>query len=365
MNELDKIIEAITRLEQSWIEKAWERQNRLTKPPCSLGKLEEIACRMAAIQQTLSPNVDHKRVVIFAADHGITEEGVSPYPAEVTAQMVANFLQGGAAINALAKNAGAELVIVDIGVKSPIPAVDLAGKHIRFIRKPVRQGTRNFLRGPALTPEETLAAINLGHEIAREAKSAGVKLIAIGEMGIGNSTAAAAITAALTGRPAAAVTGRGTGADDKILARKQYVVEQALQLHRPGPQDALMILQTVGGLELAGLMGICLGAAAARIAIVYDGYIATAGAALAVRLCPAAAEYMFAAHLSTEPGHSALLRLIDQEPLLNLNMRLGEGTGAALAMNIIDAAVRVFVEMNTFESAGVSDKQALVNEAVR
>ena len=345
--------------------RAQERQKRLTKPSGSLGKLEEIACRMVAIQQTLSPSVDRKRIVVFAADHGVTQEGVSPYPAEVTAQMVANFLRGGAAINALAKTAGADLVIVDAGVQSPIPAIGAFAEQIQFIQRPIRKGSRNFAKEPALTAEETSTAIRLGHEVAEDAKNAGVNLIGIGEMGIGNTTAAAAITAALTGLPAVAVTGRGTGADDELLVRKQLIVDQALRLHSPDPHDPLGILQTLGGLEVAGLVGVCLGAAAAGVAIICDGFIATASAALAVRLCPASADYIFAAHLSAEPGHVALLRSIGQEPLLNLNMRLGEGTGTALAMNIIDAAVAAFVKMATFESAGVSDRHVLVKEAAR
>src|SRR5947207_67901 len=284
VNELLTIIGQIKAVEQSWIDKAMERQNRLTKPPQSLGKLEEIACRMAAIQQSLRPAVDRKRIVVFAGDHGVTEEGVSPYPAEVTSQMVANFLNGGAAINAVARTAGAELVIVDAGVKSPIPVIDISGKSVQFIQKPVRKGTRNFARESALTPEETLSAISLGHQVSEEAKHSGINLIGIGEMGIGNTTSAAAIAAALSGLPALAVTGRGTGADDEILAKKQSVVDQAVRLHSLRPDDPLGILQAVGGLELAGLVGVCLGAAASRIAIVCDGFIASASAALAVRL---------------------------------------------------------------------------------
>ena len=356
MHEISTLAQRVQLLERSWFDQALLRQNRLTKPPQSLGRLEDIACRIAAIQRTLSPAVDHKMLVVFAADHGVTEEGVSPYPAEVTAQMVANFLRGGAAINALAKTAGAKLVIVDAGVKSPIPAVDGWNGQMQFIQQPVRKGSRNFAKEPALTMDETATALRLGYDVAMKAKEAGVNLIGIGEMGIGNTTAAAAVTAALTGLPGASVTGRGTGADDQTLARKKSVVEQALRLHSPDANDPLRILQTVGGLELAGLAGVCLGAAASRIATVCDGFIATAGAALAVRLCPASADYMFAAHLSAEPGHAALLEILQQKPLLDLNMRLGEGTGAALAMTIIDAAVRAFTEMATFEAAGVSNR---------
>lgn len=364
MNDLASIIGEIAPVEQSWMEKSRERQNRLTKPPQSLGRLEEIACRLAAVQQTLRPSVDRKRIVIFAGDHGVTEEGVSPYPAEVTAQMVANFLNGGAAINALARTAGAELVVVDAGVKAPIPSIDISGKAVRLVQKPVRPGTRNFTRGAAMTREEVLAAIALGHEMALDAKRAGINLLGAGEMGIGNTTSAAAIASALTGLPAAAVTGRGTGADDEILAKKRQVVDQAVRLHG-NTSGALEILQALGGLELAGMVGLYLGAAASRIAVICDGFIASASAAVAVRLCPACSGYLFAGHLSTEPGHIALLNIIQQEPLLNLNMRLGEGTGAALAMNIADAALRAFVEMATFESAGVSDKQELAQEVDR
>ncbi len=364
MNTVEKLTAKIELVDQGWISKALERQNSLTKPPGSLGTLEEIACRIAAIQKTLSPCVDHKRIVVFAADHGVTEEGVSPYPGEVTAQMVANFLRGGAAINAIARAARAEVVVIDIGVKSPIPAVDTSEELIQFIRKPVRAGTRNFMKEPALTEQETLAAIMVGYEIAEESKRLGVNLIGLGEMGIGNTTAAAAITAALTGLPSARVTGRGTGADDDILAKKRFVVDEALRIHAPNQADALSVLRVFGGLEVAALVGVCLGAAAARIPIVIDGFITTAGAALAVRMCPASAGYMFAGHLSAEPGHFALLQITELHPMLDLEMRLGEGTGAALAMNIIEAAIRSFVDMATFEAAGVSGKHGLAKEAV-
>ena len=363
MNKIEKFTADIEPVDQGWISKALERQNNLTKPPGSLGTLEEIACRIAAIQKTLSPRVDHKRIVVFAADHGVTEEGVSPYPGEVTAQMVANFLRGGAAINAIAGVARAQVVVVDIGVKSPIPAVDGPDRSIQFIRKPVRAGTRNFMKQPALTEQETLAAIEIGYEIAEESKRVGVNLIGLGEMGIGNTTVAAAIASALTGLRSARVTGRGTGADDDILARKRLVVEEALRIYAPNQADPLSVLQVFGGLEVAGLVGVCLGAAAARIPVVIDGFITTAGAALAVRMCPASADYMFAGHLSVEPGHLVLLQMIRRHPMLDLGMRLGEGTGAALAMNIIEAAVRSFVDMATFETAGVSGKQELAKEA--
>ena len=363
MQELKKIISEIKPVDQSWSDKAAERENCLTKPPRSLGKLEEIACRLSAIQHTLSPRVDRKRVVVFAGDHGITEEGVSPYPSEVTAQMVANFLRGGAAINAVARTIGAELVIVDAGVAFPIPPIDTVSENVEFIREPVRKGTRNFVKEPALTEEEALRGILLGYRVAEQAKGAGVNLIGMGEMGIGNTTSASAVTAALTGSPASVVTGRGTGVDDEALIRKRKIVDQGVRLHASRPDDAFHVLRSLGGLELAGLAGLCLGAAANRIAIVCDGFIATTSAAVAVKLCPAVADYLFSGHLSTEPGHAIILEVLGRKPLLHLEMRLGEGTGAALAMNVIDAAARTFVEMATFESAGVSDKQETVRKA--
>src|SRR5262249_29454364 len=248
MHEISTLAQRVQLLERSWFDQALMRQNRLTKPPKSLGRLEDIAYRIAAIQRTLTPPVDQKTLVVFAADHGVTEEGVSPHPAEVTAQMVANFLRGGAAINALAKTAGAKLVIVDAGVKSPIPSVDGWKVKLQFIQQPVRKGSRNFAKEPALTMDETVTALRLGYDLALKAKETGVNLIGIGEMGIGNTTAAAAVTAALTGLPAGSVTGRGTGADDRTLARKKSVVEQALRRHSPDANDPLRIVQTVGGL---------------------------------------------------------------------------------------------------------------------
>jgi nicotinate-nucleotide--dimethylbenzimidazole phosphoribosyltransferase len=363
MNQLRELIGRIEGIDSTWVGMAWERQNCLTKPPGSLGLLEDIACRVAGIQKTLTPCVDRKRMVVFAADHGVTEEGVSPYPAEVTAQMVANFLRGGAAINAFARIAHAEVVVVDIGVKSPIPKVEDSQASVRFIQNPIRPGTRNFAQELALTEQETLDAILLGSKLACEAKEDEISLIGLGEMGIGNTTTAAAISAGLTGRSSAVVTGRGTGADDSIFALKQSIVDGAVRRH--AARDAFSLLRAFGGLEIAGLVGLCLGAAVARIPIVIDGFITASAAALAVGMCPRAKEYMFAGHLSTEPGHRALLEFLEIRPILNLGMRLGEGTGAALAMNVIEAAVRGFVEMATFESAGVSDKQEVAKGVSR
>jgi nicotinate-nucleotide--dimethylbenzimidazole phosphoribosyltransferase len=337
---------SIDPVEREWIARAEAHQLTLTKPPGSLGRLEEVANRIAAIQRSLTPKVDRARIIIFAADHGVTIEGVAPYPSAVTGQMVANFLTGGAAVNALARVAAAEVQVVDIGVNT-----DTGVRRHR-----VMHGTRNFAREPAMTREQAQAALSVGIEMGREAITDGVDIIGLGEMGIGSSTTASAVAAALTGLPVATVTGRGTGADEAMLRRKIEVIEQALQRHSPDSTDALDVLAKVGGLELAGLAGLTLAAAAGRKVVVTDGFIATAGAALAVRLCPAARDYLFAAHRSPEPGHGALLALIGHEPLLDLKMRLGEGTGAALACVLIRAAVAAFTQMATFSSAGVSNR---------
>lgn len=342
-----EIIERIQPVDPCWMEQAAERQRQLTKPPGSLGRLEEVANRLAAIQTSLRPSVTRARIVVFAADHGVCAEGVNPYPQAVTAQMVVNFLRGGAAINALARIAGVDLEIVDAGVAHSVP--EITG----LIRRPIGAGTRNFCQEAAMTERQAADALSLGIDVAQRACAEGYTLLGMGEMGIGNTTAASALTAALTGRQAASVIGRGTGADDDCLARKRTAVERALALHGSaihGPFDALARL---GGFEIGALCGLCLGAAVNRCAVVVDGFIATAAAVLAVQLNRNVCDYLFAAHRSTEPGHTALLDLLGQRPLLDLEMRLGEGTGAALAIPLMRAAVEAFTQMATFESAGV------------
>jgi nicotinate-nucleotide--dimethylbenzimidazole phosphoribosyltransferase len=356
--DLGNLLRQIEPLDVDWMRRAETHQASLTKPPGSLGRLEELANRVVTIQRSLTPKVERARIVVFAADHGVTAEGVAPYPSAVTGQMVANFLAGGAGVNALARVAGAEVHVVDIGVAS-----DLG--HVAGLRqRRVAAGTRNMAREPAMTRDQADSALAVGLEMGRDAIAADVDMIGLGEMGIGNSTAASAVTAALTGLPVAAVTGRGTGTDDAMLAHKISVIEQVIQRHRPDPADAFDILTKVGGFELAGLAGVVLATAAGRKVVVTDGFIATAAAALAVRMCPAAAEYLFAAHRSPEPGHTALLTMIGQEPLLDLRMRLGEGTGAALAFVVIRAAVAAFTEMATFASAGVNNRSDLPDAAV-
>lgn len=357
MTLLDQTLQEIQPVAEDWIRAAARRQLELTKPPGSLGRLEEIANRLAGIRESFSLTAGHPRIVLFAADHGVCAEGVSPYPQVVTAQMVLNFLRGGAAINSLARSGGIELKVVDVGVAESLP---LSGD---LVARKVAPGTRNFCNEPAMTEAEMHAALAVGIEMAHDAALAGCDLLGFGEMGIGNTTPATAIAAALTGEPVESVIGRGAGADDECLARKISAVRRALALHSPHFGGPLEILRRVGGLEIAAMSGFCLGAAARRRPVVTDGFIATAAAALAVRLQPAVAGYLFAGHLSVEPGHQPLVAILSQAPLLNLGMRLGEGTGGAIAMKVIQAAVAAFTGMATFASAGVSGAEVPVHSA--
>lgn len=350
MNLFGKTLREIQPVDEAWIEAAARRQLEFTKPPGSLGRLEEIANRCAAIGESLSPTCNRPRIVLFAADHGVCAEGVSAYPQAVTAQMVLNFLAGGAAINALARSGGINLKVVDMGVATSLPAAE------GLVARRVAAGTRNFCETAAMSDAEMQAALCAGIELANEAAADGCDLLGFGEMGIGNTTSASAITAALTGEAVDGVVGFGAGADDACMARKRFAIGRALALHADELQAPLGILRCVGGLEIAAMCGFCLGAAARRIPVVTDGFIATAAAALAVRMCPAAAGYLFASHRSAEQGHARLLAVTGHSPLLHLDMRLGEGTGAALAMGIIRAAVAAFTGMATFASAGVSNK---------
>jgi nicotinate-nucleotide--dimethylbenzimidazole phosphoribosyltransferase len=352
MDRLNQLLRSIQHVDAAFIEKARARQLQLTKPPGSLGRLEEIANRMAAIQGTLSPSIDRPTIVLFAADHGVCAEGVNPYPQAVTAQMVANFLCGGAAINAVARAVGAELDIVDAGVAYDIRADE------GLIRRPIARGTRNFCVEPAMSREQAIAALAMGAEMADRAAADGCRLLGIGEMGIGNSTAASALTAALTKLPVTKVTGAGTGADDACMLRKLSAIERALALHVPHIESPLDMLARLGGFEIAAMCGCCLGAASNRCALLVDGFIATVAAALAVRFEGNVKDYLFAAHRSTEPGHAPLLQIIGQRPLFDLEMRLGEGSGAALAIPIVRAAVEVFTSMATFEAASVPEREA-------
>jgi len=350
MNLLEKTIREVRPIDSQWIDSAGRRQLELTKPPGSLGRLEEIANRCAAIRESFTLSAARPRIVLFAADHGVCAEGVSPYPQAVTGQMVLNFLRGGAAINAIARAAEIELKVVDVGVATPLPLSS------ELISRRAAQGTRNFCEGPAMTEAEMTAALETGVELACDAALAGCDLLGFGEMGIGNTTSASAVAAALTGQPADAVVGCGAGADEPCMARKRSAIQRAMALHAASLVDPLGILRCLGGLEIAAMCGFCLAAASRRVPVVTDGFIATSAAALAVRLCPAASGYLFASHRSVEPGHAHLLAMLEQRPLLDLGMRLGEATGAALAMKLIQAAVAAFTQMATFAAAGVSNK---------
>lgn len=348
LEQLDTQIEAV---DESWIERAAARQLTLTKPPGSLGRLEEIGNRLAAIQRTVTPDAGHKRIYVVAGDHGVTVEGVSAYPREVTAQMIDNFLSGGAAINVLCRHGQIDVKVVDAGVDAEISArPDLI--DVKRVR-----GTANFARGPAMSRAEAERLVTAGIDLARAASADGIQLLGIGEMGIGNTTAASAITAALTKHDPAEHTDRGTGVDDRVLSHKVEVIRQSLAVNKPNASDAIDVLSKVGGAEIAVMMGVVIGAALSGIAVVVDGFISTAAATLAVTLCPSARGYLFMAHRSVERGHAALIRLIGVEPLLDLRMRLGEGTGAALAMHLIDASARLLNEMATFSEAKVSNKE--------
>ena len=323
------------------------RLDAKTKPPRSLGRLEDLAAAVAAIQGVERPDVRTKAVVVMAADHGVAASGVSAFPQEVTGQMVLNFAAGGAAICVLARQAGAEVVVVDMGCRAAVA-------HPGVLDRRVGPGTRDFTRGPAMSREEAARAVEAGAALAGDLAGRGVRLLGLGEMGIGNTTAASAMAAAFLGRPPETVTGRGTGVDDAGYARKIEAIERGLAVNRPDPADALDVLSKVGGFEIAGLAGLALGAAARRIPVLVDGLISTAAAFAAARMNPAVAGCLLPSHGSVEIGHRKLLEALGTRPLLDLEMRLGEGTGAALAMHLVEAAVRILDEMATFESAGVS-----------
>jgi nicotinate-nucleotide--dimethylbenzimidazole phosphoribosyltransferase len=326
---------------------AQARLDRLTKPRGSLGRLEELAGRLVALTGSPEPRIETPVIFTLAGDHGVAVEGVSAYPQVVTAQMVENFCRGGAAVNVLARQAGARVVVADLGVASELPP------HPALTVRKIGPGTRNLAAGPAMTREEALSAIAAGAELVEETAT---DCVGTGEMGIGNTTAASALTAALTGADPRAVTGRGTGVDDAAWEKKVEVVRRALATNRPDPGDPLGVLAALGGFEIAGLVGVVLAGAARRAPVLLDGFIATAAALIAVRLHPATRDYLIAAHRSAEPGHGLLLGTLGLAPLLHLDMRLGEGTGAALGIGLLRAAVACYREMATFEDAGVAER---------
>jgi nicotinate-nucleotide--dimethylbenzimidazole phosphoribosyltransferase len=351
-------VSAVGPLDATAMNVARQILDSLTKPPGSLGRLEGLAIWLAGVTGDPRATVHRRGIVVAAADHGVTAQGISAYPAEVTAQMVGNFLDGGAAINVLAALVGADVTIVDAGVAGDVPPRSGDGGGGRLVVRRIRAGTADFSVGPAMSRAEAADAVLLGLDVVRDLQGDGVALIGIGEMGIGNTTAASAVTAAMTGVDPASVTGLGTGIDDGTRARKVAVIERALASHRPDPADAIEVLGAVGGLEIGALAGVILGGAAARIPIVLDGFITGAAALLAAGLAPGVAPRLLAAHRSVEPGHEIILRRLGLDPLLDLQLRLGEGTGAALAIGLLDAAIAIRDGMATFESAAVSGPTA-------
>ncbi|HYR60513.1 MAG TPA: nicotinate-nucleotide--dimethylbenzimidazole phosphoribosyltransferase [Nitrospiraceae bacterium] len=329
---------------------AHARLDRLTKPIGSLGRLEELAARYIMITGEMKPKVPRGAVFTFAADHGVTVEGVSAYPSAVTPQMVFNFLRGGAGVNVLARHVGVEVRVVDIGVAFDFGAVP------GLIHKKVMPGTKNLLVESAMSHTEAEQAIHVGIELATEAAQQGIGLVGTGEMGIGNTTASSAIAAVMTRRPVSEVTGRGTGIGDASLAHKIDVIQRALDRHRLDSKSAIEVLTKVGGLEIGGLAGLMLGAAAARVPVVLDGFIAGAAALIAVGLQPHCKDYLIASHRSVERGHQAILEHLGLKPLFDLDLRLGEGTGTCLGMSLVFAAIKIFTEMATFDEAGVSER---------
>jgi nicotinate-nucleotide--dimethylbenzimidazole phosphoribosyltransferase len=345
--QLAQVVEAIRPLDQAAMGEAAKHLDQLTKPPGSLGKLESIAIQLAGITGQVIPELNRKAVIVMAGDHGVCEEGVSAFPSEVTPQMVLNFLSGGAAVNVLARQAGAEVVCVDIGVNADL-------SHPALVSRKVRAGTANIARGPAMSREEAFQAMLIGIDIVQEQATQGVRLFATGEMGIGNTTPSSALLSVLAGLAPEAVVGLGTGIDASRRRHKIGVVERAIEVNKADPTDPVGTLAKLGGLEIAGLAGVILGAASMRCPVVVDGFISSAAALVAARIAPSSVDYMIASHQSKEQGHQAMLEAVGISPILQMDMRLGEGTGAVLSFPIIDSALAIMREMATFDSAGIS-----------
>lgn len=355
---LNDITSRIKPLDETVIQAAQDRQNQLTKPPGSLGTLEAISVQIAGITGDVRPTIQDKLIVTMAGDHGVVASGVSAYPQEVTPQMVMNFLYGGAAINVLARHVGARQIVVDMGVASDIEHPDLVVKKVAY-------GTKNITEGPAMTLEEAEKAIRAGVEIVEAEVQKGLDIVGTGDMGIGNTTPSAAIACALTGAAPEDIVGRGTGVDDAGLLRKVKAVQDALAANQPNPEDGLEVLAKVGGFEIGGLAGVILGAAANGIPVMVDGFISTAAAMIAAAIAPDVKPYLIAAHRSQELGHTIMMDWLGLEPLLDFDLRLGEGTGAALGISLAEAACKILDEMATFAEAGVSDKDGEPEEAGR
>jgi nicotinate-nucleotide--dimethylbenzimidazole phosphoribosyltransferase len=353
MDKIQEIAGGIANIDCQIMENTKKRLDNLTKPQGSLGRLEELAKIITGITKKENPILKNKVIFTLAADHGVTEEGISAYPKEVTAQMVYNFLRGGAGINVLAKHSGIKVVVVDMGVAEKIKI----GRCPYFLDKKINYGTKNMAKGPAMTKAQAIKAIEAGIKIFEDESQKGIDIIGTGDMGIGNTTASSAITTVFTKQSVEDVTGRGTGIDDKGLENKIKVIKKALQVNKPNPNDAIDILSKVGGFEIAGLAGIILAAASKKIPVVIDGFISGAAALVAFSIEPKIKDYMIASHCSVEKGHRILLQYLGLKPILDLNLRLGEGTGSALAIGIVEAAVKILTQMATFKSAGVSEKK--------
>ena len=351
MEKMNQTLAEIKPLDKEAMAEVRKRQDDLTKPQGSLGQLESLSIQIAGIKGNPRPRITHKVIFTLAGDHGVTKEGVSAYPSEVTPQMVYNFLRGGAAINVLARSIGARVVIADLGVAS------ILERHPDLRDRKVAMGTQNMAKGPAMSKEEAIRSIEAGMELVEAELSKGVDILGTGDMGIGNTTASSAITAALTGADVAAVTGRGTGLDDKGWEKKVRVIQKALERNRPDPKDAVDVLSKVGGFEIGGITGVILAGARYRIPVVLDGFISGAAALIATSLSPQVKPYLIASHQSAEMGHKKILEYLDLVPLLNLDMRLGEGTGAALGISLVEASLKILDEMATFSEAGVSEKE--------
>jgi len=353
---LEEIVNGIKPVDQEWVLNAQKRTAQLVMPTRALGRLHDIAERLCGIQQTLHPAIKRKAVLVMAGDHGIVDEGVSAYPQEVTGAMVQTFLVGGAGINAISRHVGVEVFVVDMGVIPELAVADRQGSDRLIIRK-IASGTANFTQGPAMSRQDAKQAILTGFQEAANLFQNGVEILGTGDMGIGNTTPSAAIGAVICGTDLTQMVGRGTGVDDEGLARKRNAIRRGIARNNPNPQDGLDVLAKVGGFEIGGIAGCVLAGAFHGRAVVIDGFISTAGALIAHALCPTVVEYLIAGHCSEEPGHRIMLKHLELEPILDLGMRLGEGTGAALSMSVIEGALRIFKEVLTFEEAGVANRQ--------
>lgn len=354
--DLKEILQGIQPVDQEWIIRARKRTAQLVMPTRALGRLHEISERLCAIQKTLHPSINRKAVLVMAGDHGVVGSGVSAYPQEVTGAMVQTFLAGGAGINAIAKHVNAEVFVVDMGIKAELNGKDLPGSDHLTTRK-IAPGTADFTRGPAMSLQEAEQSILLGFEEAARLYQNGVEILGTGDMGIGNTTPSAAIGAVITGVGLDKMVGRGTGVDDEGLTRKCNAVARGIEVNEPAAEDGLDVLAKVGGFEIGGIAGCVLAAAFHRRPVVIDGFISTAGALIAHALCPTVIDYIFAGHCSEESGHRYMLEHLNLDPILDLGMRLGEGTGGALSMSIIEGAVNIFREVLTFEEAGVAGSE--------